>query len=49
MWWLAAFLTGTYTGRKCPYLANPIEQKGDELLNTLWSLWETKKNEPPFN
>ena len=39
MWWAICLVGGIYTGKKCPYVAVPVEQKGDIVVDELRALY----------
>ncbi len=40
MWFVICLVGGIYTGRKCPYIAAPVEKHGDRILKEIKILWK---------
>jgi len=37
--WPVIFLVGVYTGKKCPYLAEPVMENGDLVWQHAKKIW----------
>ncbi len=40
MWPLVGFVVGVYTGKKCPYITDPIVEKSELVWHRVQKIWK---------